>query len=139
MGLALAALTSMPFFAGLDAAALDRVAQRTAPGLRSNFEQVLLPRLTDRERQKLGGISLDLSRREYAEHPLNFYAATGGKVVLPLSSVKLASDLSLALAGFGLQARFARWLAALAGAATDRKSTRLNSSHIPLSRMPSSA
>ena len=81
-------------------AALDRVAQRTAPGLRSNFEQVLLPRLTDRERQKLGGISLDLSRREYAEHPLNFYAATGGKVVLPLSSVKLVSDLSLALAWY---------------------------------------
>jgi hypothetical protein len=81
-------------------AALDRVAQRTTPGLRSNFEQVLLPRLTDRERQKLGGISLDLSRREYAEHPLNFYAASGGKVVLPLSSVKLVSDLSLALAWY---------------------------------------
>ena len=81
-------------------AALDRVAQRTTPGLRSNFEQVLLPRLTDRERQKLGGITLDLSRREYAEHPLNFYAATGGKVVLPLSSVKLVSDLSLALAWY---------------------------------------
>ena len=76
-------------------AALDRVAQRSAPGLRSNFEQVLLPRLTDRERQQLGSISLDLSRREYAEHPLNFYAATGGKVVLPLSSIKLVSDLSL--------------------------------------------
>lgn len=81
-------------------AALDRVAQRSAPGLRSNFEQVLLPRLTDRERQQLGRISLDLSRREYAEHPLNFYAATGGKVVLPLSSVKLVSDLSLALAWY---------------------------------------
>ncbi|HKH69126.1 MAG TPA: M48 family metalloprotease, partial [Reyranella sp.] len=84
-------------------AALDRVAQRTTPGLRSNFEQVLLPRLTDRERQKLGGISLDLSRREYAEHPLNFYAATGGKVVMPLSSVKLVSDLSLALAWYNLK------------------------------------
>jgi hypothetical protein len=81
-------------------AALDRVAQRTTPGLKSNFEQVLLPRLTDRERQRLGGITLDLSRREYAEHPLNFYAATGGKVVLPLSSVKLVSDLSLALAWY---------------------------------------
>ena len=81
-------------------AALDRVAQRSAPGLRSNFEQVLLPRLTDRERQQLGSISLDLSRREYAEHPLNFYAATGGKVVLPLSSIKLVSDLSLALAWY---------------------------------------
>ena len=46
-------------------AALDRVAQRSAPGLRSNFEQVLLPRLTDRERQQLGRITLDLSRREY--------------------------------------------------------------------------
>jgi hypothetical protein len=86
-------------------AALDRVAQRTIPGLRSNFEQVLLPRLTDRERQKLGGISLDLSQREYAEHPLNFYAATGGKVVLPLSSVKLVSDLSLALAWYNRNRR----------------------------------
>jgi hypothetical protein len=81
-------------------AALDRVAQRSAPGLRSNFEQVLLPRLTDRERQQLGRITLDLSRREYPEHPLNFYAATGGNVVLPLSSVKLVSDLSLALAWY---------------------------------------
>ena len=69
-------------------AALDRVAQRSAPGLRSNFEQVLLPRLTDAERRKLGGVSLDLSRREYPEHPLNFYAATGRRVVLPLSSIK---------------------------------------------------
>jgi hypothetical protein len=81
-------------------AALDRVAQRSAPGLRSNFEQVLLPRLTDRERQQLGRVTLDLSRREYADHPLNFYAATGGRVVLPLSSVKLVSDLSLALAWY---------------------------------------
>jgi hypothetical protein len=79
-------------------AALDRVAQRSAPGLRSNFEQVLLARLTDRERQKLGPISLDLGRREYPEHPLNFYAASGGKVVLPLSSIKLVSDLMLTLA-----------------------------------------
>jgi hypothetical protein len=84
-------------------ASLDRVAQRTTPGLRSNFEQVLLPRLTDRERQQLGRINLDLSRREYAEHPLNFYAATGGNVVLPLSSVKLVSDLSLALAWYNLK------------------------------------
>lgn len=81
-------------------ASLDRVAQRTTPGLRSNFEQVLLPRLTDRERRQLGRTNLDLSRREYAEHPLNFYAATGGTVVLPLSSVKLVSDLSLALAWY---------------------------------------
>jgi hypothetical protein len=81
-------------------AALDRVAQRTAPGLRSNFEQVLLPRLTDQERQKLGRIVLDLGQREYREHPLNFYAASGGRVVMPLSSVKLVSDLSLALAWY---------------------------------------
>ena len=79
-------------------AALDRVAQRSAPGLRSNFEQVLLPRLTDRERQTLGRVQLDLGQREYPDHPLNFYAASGGKVVLPLSSVKLVSDLMLALA-----------------------------------------
>jgi hypothetical protein len=85
------------------AAALDRVAQRSAPGLRSNFEQVMLPRLTDGERRKLGGISLDLSRREYPEHPLNFYAATGRRIVLPLSSIKLVSDLSLALAWYNRQ------------------------------------
>jgi hypothetical protein len=84
-------------------AALDRVAQRSAPGLRSNFEQVVLPRLTDGERRKLAGISLDLSRREYPEHPLNFYAATGRRVVLPLSSIKLVSDLSLALAWYNRQ------------------------------------
>ena len=81
-------------------AALDRVAQRSTPGLRSNFERVLLPSLTDRERQQLGRVTLDLSRREYPEHPLNFYAATGGNVVLPLSSIKLVSDLSLAVAWY---------------------------------------
>jgi hypothetical protein len=84
-------------------AALDRVAQRTAPGLRSNFNQVLLRHLTDGERRKLSGISLDLSRREYPEHPLNFYAATGRRVVLPLSSIKMVSDLSLALAWYTRQ------------------------------------
>ena len=84
-------------------AALDRVAQRSAPGLRSNFEQVLLPRLSDAERRKLGSVSLDLSRREYPEHPLNFYAATGRRVVLPLSSIKMVSDLSLALAWYNRQ------------------------------------
>src|SRR4029434_972397 len=36
---------------------------------------------------------------------LNFYAATGGKVVLPLSSVKLVSDLSLALAWYNRNRR----------------------------------
>ena len=84
-------------------AALDRVAERSAPGLRSNFEQVMLPRLSDAERRKLGGISLDLGRREYPEHPLNFYAATGRRVVLPLSSIKMVSDLSLALAWYNRQ------------------------------------
>jgi hypothetical protein len=77
---------------------LDRVAQRSAPGLRENFDEVLLPRLTDRERGALRDARLDLSQREYKDHPLNFYAARGGLVVLPLSSVRLVSDLSLALA-----------------------------------------
>ena len=43
-------------------------------------------------------------------------------------SVALAAGLTLFL-----------WLTSTAPAAADRKSTRLNSSHIPLSRMPSSA
>jgi len=77
---------------------LDRVAQRSAPGMRDNFDEVLLPRLTDRERSVLRDARLDLSQREYKDHPLNFYAARGGLVVLPLSSVRLVSDLSLALA-----------------------------------------
>jgi hypothetical protein len=79
-------------------AILDRVAQRTAPGLRSNFEQVMLPQLTDQERRVLGASTLDLGQREYAAHPINFYAAQGGKVVLPLSSVRMVSDLTLAVA-----------------------------------------
>lgn len=79
-------------------ATLDRVAQRTAPGLTSNFEQVLLPRLTDQERRTLTGVRLDLGQREYRDHPLNFYAAEGNRIVLPLSSVRLVSDLTLALA-----------------------------------------
>jgi hypothetical protein len=77
---------------------LDRVAQRSAPGLRANFDEVLLPRLTDRERGALRDARLDLGQREYKDHPLNFYAARGGLVVLPLSSIRLVSDLSLALA-----------------------------------------
>jgi hypothetical protein len=77
---------------------LDRVVQRTAPGLRSNFQQVLLPRLTDQERRTLGSVRLDLDQREYAQHPLNFYAARGGSIVLPLSSIRLVSDMMFALA-----------------------------------------
>ncbi|MBS0527446.1 MAG: M48 family metalloprotease [Proteobacteria bacterium] len=79
-------------------AILDRVTQRTAPGLRSNFDQVMLPQLTDQERRTLGGVALDLGQREYAQHPMNFYAAQGGRVVLPLSSVRMVSDLTLAVA-----------------------------------------
>ncbi len=79
-------------------AILDRVARLTAPDLQSNFEQYMLPRLTDQQRRALAGVSLDFSRREYPEHPLNFYAARGGKIVLPLSSVRLVTDLTLALA-----------------------------------------
>lgn len=79
-------------------ATLDRVAQRTAPGLTSNFEQVLLPRLTDQERRALGNVRLDLGQREYRDHPLNFFAAEGNRIVLPLSSVRLVSDLTFALA-----------------------------------------
>lgn len=79
-------------------AILDRVARLTAPDLQSNFEQYMLPRLTDQQRRALAGVSLDFSRREYPEHPLNFYAARGGKIVLPLSSVRLVTDLTLAVA-----------------------------------------
>jgi len=79
-------------------ASLDRVTQRTAPGLRSNFDQVMLPQLTDQERRTLGRVLLDLGQREDAAHPMNFYAAQGGRVVLPLSSVRMVSDLTLAVA-----------------------------------------
>lgn len=79
-------------------AILDRVVQRTAPGLRSNFDQVMLPQLTDQERRTLGVVTLDLDQREDAAHPMNFYAAQGGRVVLPLSSVRMVSDLTLAVA-----------------------------------------
>jgi hypothetical protein len=79
-------------------AILDRVTQRTAPGLRSNFDQVMLPQLTDQERRTLGRVLLDLGQREDAAHPMNFYAAQGGRVVLPLSSVRMVSDLTLAVA-----------------------------------------
>ena len=79
-------------------ASLDRVTQRTAPGLRSNFDQVMLPQLTDQERRVLRGAMLDLGQREDARHPMNFYAAQGGRVVLPLSSVKMVSDLTVAVA-----------------------------------------
>lgn len=79
-------------------AILDRVIQRTAPGLRSNFDQVMLPQLSDQERRQLGAVTLDLDQREYPAHPMNFYAARGGRVVLPLSSVRLVSDLTMAVA-----------------------------------------
>jgi hypothetical protein len=79
-------------------AILDRVARLTAPDLQSNFDQYMLPRLTDQQRRALAGVSLDFSRREYPEHPLNFYAARGGRIVLPLSSVRLVTDLTLAVA-----------------------------------------
>ncbi len=79
-------------------AILDRVARLTAPDLQSNFDQFMLPRLTDQQRRVLAGVSLDFGQREYPGHPLNFYAARGGRIVLPLSSVRLVTDLTLALA-----------------------------------------
>jgi hypothetical protein len=79
-------------------AILDRVARLTAPDLQSNFDQFMLPRLTEQQRRVLAGISLDFGQREYPGHPLNFYAARGGRIVLPLSSVRLVTDLTLALA-----------------------------------------
>ena len=79
-------------------AMLDRVTARTVPGLRSNFEEVMLPRLTDQERRTLAGVALDVGQREYPTHPLNFYASSDRKVVMPLSSVKMVSDLTFAVA-----------------------------------------
>jgi hypothetical protein len=79
-------------------AILDRVSRLTAPDLQSNFDQFMLPRLTDQQRRVLAGVSLDFGQREYPGHPLNFYAARGGRIVLPLSSVRLVTDLTLALA-----------------------------------------
>lgn len=52
-------------------ATLDRVARLTAPDLKANFEEVMLPRLTDRERRALGNAHLDFGEREYRDHPLN--------------------------------------------------------------------
>jgi hypothetical protein len=77
---------------------LDRVIERTAPGLRSNFDNVILPQLTDQERRAMGRATLDLGQREYPAQPMNFYAAEGAKVVLPLSSVRMVSDLTFAVA-----------------------------------------
>jgi hypothetical protein len=79
-------------------AMLDRVTARSGPGLRSNFEEVMLPRLTDRERRTLAGVGLDLGQREDPKHPMNFYASTDRKVVMPLSSIKMVSDLMFAVA-----------------------------------------
>jgi hypothetical protein len=79
-------------------AILDRTARLTAPDLQSNFDQFMLPRLTEQQRRVLTGVSLDFGQREYSAHPLNFYAARGGRIVLPLSSVRMVTDLSLALA-----------------------------------------
>jgi len=79
-------------------ATLDRVARLTAPDLRANFEEVMLPRLTDQERRALGNAHLDFGEREYRDHPLNFYAAEGGRIVMPLASIRLVRDLMLALA-----------------------------------------
>lgn len=79
-------------------AVLDRVAQRTAPDLKVNFEEVMLPRLTDQERRALGNVRPEFGQREYGNHPLNFYAAEGGRIVMPLASVRLVRDLLLALA-----------------------------------------
>ncbi|MGE5150359.1 MAG: M48 family metalloprotease [Rhodospirillaceae bacterium] len=58
----------------------------------------MLPQLTDQERRTLGAVTLDLGQREDATHPMNFYAAQGSRVVLPLSSVKMVSDLTVAVA-----------------------------------------
>ena len=67
-------------------------------------------------------------------HQHNARAATHDQEAIGLSRGSKTSKIHLAVDGYGLPIVFA-----ITGGELDRKSTRLNSSHSSVSRMPSSA
>ena len=89
---------------------------------------------------KITSSSLELSNNGTASSPiLSFYANSGTGLFYGSSSLKFSVSGSekMALSSTGLSVLGN--ISATNSGSVDRKSTRLNSSHIPLSRMPSSA
>lgn len=101
--LALLVLGDLPAQAGrftdlYDDAVLEHWQPRYRKGVLGNLDNVLLPRLTAPERQRLARLELEFPLRGAEDHPLSFYAHRDGTVTLPVLSLKFFDDLSIALA-----------------------------------------
>jgi|GEM_PF-3400897 len=84
---------------------LFQTAERTPPGIESNFREVIWPRLSDNERSALRGVKFNYPD-ECGSHPINFFANHGdGKstVCLPISSLRFLSEVCLAQAYLDVQ------------------------------------
>jgi hypothetical protein len=74
--------------------------EQMPPGINENLREVVWPKLTQEEKEKLAGVVLSFPPED-SQHPMNFYAPAGGQrktVVMPISSLRLYGDLAMAYA-----------------------------------------
>jgi hypothetical protein len=70
------------------------------PGINENLREVIWPKLTQEEKEKLAGVVLSFPPED-SKHPMNFYAQADEQrktVVMPISSLRLYGDLAMAYA-----------------------------------------
>jgi hypothetical protein len=82
-----------------DTDTLQQTAQLTPPGIRTNWLEVIWPRLNPDEKKALKGVQLEFPLQDSA-HPMNFYSSHPPfrMVKMPLSSLRFLRDICLASA-----------------------------------------
>ncbi len=68
---------------------------RYSKGIKENFYEVILPKMTAEERRKLSGVKLDFPLRGPDNSPFTFYSMPS-TVVMPIFSIKFFDDLMVA-------------------------------------------
>ena len=68
---------------------------RYSKGIKENFYEVIIPKMTTEERRKLSGVKLDFPLRGPDNSPFTFYS-TPSTVVMPIFSIKFFDDLMVA-------------------------------------------
>ena len=92
-----------------DDSTLDYWGSRYQKGLLGNFNDVILPRLTDAERRRLAGMRIEVPPRVAGQEPFAYYTSGPPWVItMSANSIKLFDDLCVAQAwlqanGYGLE------------------------------------
>ena len=74
--------------------------EQMPPGINENLREVVWPKLTQEEKEKLAGVVVSFPPED-SQHPMNFYAQADGErktVVMPISSLRFYGDLAMAYA-----------------------------------------